>query len=593
MIKGKSIKFKLNFFMIVLLVIPLVFVALFLYQKTAILEKAIIQKEDLESMSSTIEAIFRDYEEELKRIAELPEVQYEAVEASGAANYQNMPAANEPALTAFYEEYLQELSQGDDYLINLYIGTNTGALYLDHIPPAEVDLTSYDPRTTAWYTQAEAARGEVIWTEPYFDTATGKSTITLAMTVESEQGTVIGVVGMDFEMSKLATELRHEILGATMLTAVVSVILGLVCVLLFVKGLVKNVQIMNEEMNRVAEGDLSTEPIVLKTKDEFNGLAQSVNAMKDSLHHIVREMADASRHVTEQSQELTGAANEVKEGSEQIAATMQQLSSGTETQANRAADLAEFMERFTSEIEHAYQNGEEVARVSKGMLAVTEEGSQLMTASVTQMNNINQIVHDAVEKVRGLDQQSQEISALVNVIREVAERTNLLALNAAIEAARAGEHGKGFAVVADEVRKLSEQVNDSVGDITDIVTKIQSESNDVAVSLEDGYKVVDEGSHQIAVTGETFKQINQSVNEIVSKIAAISNNLKDISRDNEEMVGAVDDIASVSEELAAGVEQAAESAEQSSDSIEEVSSRAAELAQLAEQLKERIDHFKL
>ncbi|MCM3761991.1 methyl-accepting chemotaxis protein [Alkalihalobacillus oceani] len=593
MVKGKSIKFKLNFFMIVLLVIPLVFVALFLYQKTAILEKAIIQKEDLESMSSAIEATFLEYEEELKYIAELPEIQYEAVEASGSADYQNMPAANEPALTAFYEAYLQELSRDDDYLINLYLGTNTGALYLDQIPPEEVDLTSYDPRTTAWYTQAEAAGGEVIWTDPYFDTATGKSTITLATTVESEQGAVIGVVGMDFEMSKLATELRNEILGATILTAVISVIIGLVCVVLFVKGLVKNVQIMNEEMNRVAQGDLSTEPIVLKTNDEFSGLARSVNVMKDSLHHIVHEMSGASRHVTEQSHELTESANEVKEGSEQIAATMQQLSSGTETQANRAADLAEFMERFTNEIEHAYQNGEEIAAVSKGMLKVTEEGSQLMTASVTQMNNINQIVHKAVEKVRGLDQQSQEISALVEVIREVAERTNLLALNAAIEAARAGEHGKGFAVVADEVRKLSEQVNDSVGDITDIVTKIQSESNDVAVSLEDGYKVVDEGSHQIAVTGETFKQINQSVSDIVSKIKLISNNLKDISRDSEEMVGAVDDIASVSEELAAGVEQAAASAEQSSHSIEEVSNRAGELAQLAEQLKERIDHFKL
>src|SRR5699024_11491137 len=113
----------------------------------------------------------------------------------------------------------------------------------------------------------------------------------------------------------------------------------------------------------------------------------------------------------------------------------------------------------------------------------------------------DQIVHEAVDKVEGLDHDTQEISQLVSVIQNVAEQTNLLALNAAIEAARAGEHGKGFAVVADEVRKLAEQSSNSVKNITDIVETIQNESFNVMDSLSNGYREVTEGTAQIQQTG--------------------------------------------------------------------------------------------
>src|SRR5699024_1707791 len=124
--------------------------------------------------------------------------------------------------------------------------------------------------------------------------------------------------------------------------------------------------------------------------------------------------------------------------------------------------LSAVMVNFTERVEATEENSEHILQSSEEVLSMTKEGSKLMNDSTKQMAVIDEIVHDAVVKVEGLDTHTQEISELVAVIHDIAEQTNLLALNAAIEAARAGEHGQGFAVVADEVRKLAEESSTSV-----------------------------------------------------------------------------------------------------------------------------------
>lgn len=379
----------------------------------------------------------------------------------------------------------------------------------------------------------------------------------------------------------------------SIILSIITVIAGIALALVTASLITKPILRIRDRMKVVENGELNHEPLKQTSKDELGELTLSVNEMQRNLRDIIEEMLNVSQSVTSKSEELTQSANEVQQGSSQIATTMYELSEGSESQANQATEIVRMMEKFSSKIQKAHLEGEEISQTSTEILSLTKEGMTLMNNSVQQMQTIDGIVKQAVEEVKGLDSQSQEISKLVQVIQDISNQTNLLALNAAIEAARAGEHGKGFAVVAEEVRKLAEQVTDSVGDITGIVTAIQTGSKTVVHSLEEGYTQVDEGTKQITITGQTFETINRSVGAMSTKLQLITNDLHYISTNSKNINQAVEDIAAVSEESAAGIEQVSASAQQSSSSMDEITNHASELSISAEQLTDQVKKFRL
>ncbi|SET08024.1 methyl-accepting chemotaxis protein [Oceanobacillus limi] len=394
-----------------------------------------------------------------------------------------------------------------------------------------------------------------------------------------------------------AVTAAKESQGFTQLIQLVSFVIaaaiGIALVILVSRMISRNLNKVVEVSNKIADGDLAVEKIDYNGEDEIGMLGESVNRMSENLRNVIQQVSEVSETVTSQSEELTQSANEVKAGTEQVATTMQELATGSETQANSASELSSVMSSFATKVQEANEEGDEAHKQSANVLEMTNEGSQLMKSSTQQMAKIDQIVQEAVQKVKGLDEQSKQISDLVTVIKDVAEQTNLLALNAAIEAARAGEHGKGFAVVADEVRKLAEQVSVSVTDITGIVTSIQSETSNVTESLMAGYKEVEQGSSQIDTTGQTFEKITNAVNRMATSINSVANNMSEIAASSQQMSSSIEEIAAISEESAAGVEQTSASTQQTTSTMEEVAGSSEQLAKLAEQLNGLVRQFKL
>ena len=379
------------------------------------------------------------------------------------------------------------------------------------------------------------------------------------------------------------------IIGSTIFVIVTAISVAIVTS----NSISRPIRSVMQRMNLMAKGDLSEEPLQTKLRDETAQLVTATNELNSSTRDVLSKINAVSETVTGQSEELAQSANEVRTGSEQIAITMEELANGATSQANTASDLSETMASFTTKVSEVNENSERMNQSSNYVLELTEKGSQLMDSSTKQMATIDTIVHHAVEKVEGLDTHAKDISELVSVIQDIADQTNLLALNAAIEAARAGEHGQGFAVVADEVRKLAEESSASVTNITDIVNRIQSESNVVVESLRDGYKDVEEGTTQISTTGEMFTDISGAVTDMVNNISMISENIADIAAHTQEMNGSIQEVAAISEQSAAGVEETTASSEQSSSIMEEVAESSEQLASLAEELNGLVHQFKL
>ncbi|MGG0716989.1 methyl-accepting chemotaxis protein [Robertmurraya massiliosenegalensis] len=383
-----------------------------------------------------------------------------------------------------------------------------------------------------------------------------------------------------------------EILTLIIITISVTIIIGTLLIWLFANKLTTPIKHVTDHMIHIGDGDLTLKQLHITTNDETEMLANGINDLQSKLKDIIKNISIASQSLSGHSEELTQSANEVQVGTDQIAKAMEEIAAGTESQAHHASSLSNSMRTYVESIDTANTNGDRIYQSSNDVLQLTEDGSHLMTQSVEQMSNIDQLVQESVTKVQQLSTQSNEISKLVTVIRDVAEQTNLLALNAAIEAARAGEHGKGFAVVADEVRKLAEQAANSVNEITEIVENIQFDTSEVVHSLQSGYSEVEKGTKQITTTGKTFETISDSVKSMVTNAQTVRDNLTMIKSTSVEMNTSIEEIASISQESAASVEQTSASAQQTSSSMEEVASSSDELAKLAEELNTLINRFR-
>ncbi len=285
-------------------------------------------------------------------------------------------------------------------------------------------------------------------------------------------------------------------------------------------------------VKKVADGDLR-ETVNLDTKDEIGVLGGAIDAMVLNLRRIVGSI-------------LTGAQS-LAAASEQISASSEEIASGNASQANSAQTISELFKELSSAIHSVAQNTELASELSDKAIDVAKDGGAIIQSSMDSMNAVS-------GKMSLLEDDSQKIGDIIEVIEDIADQTNLLALNAAIEAARAGEQGRGFAVVADEVRKLAERSSEATKQITGIIKGMQENTKQSVAAVHDSAELSRK-------TGESFRQIAGMVNDAGHKVSEIAAASEEQAAQASTVQEAVESISAATEEAAAASQETAATAQ--------------------------------
>ena len=327
------------------------------------------------------------------------------------------------------------------------------------------------------------------------------------------------------------------------LTIIAALIAGIIAVLLS-RSIISRINLLQDILRRIENGDLSASPIVDDSGDELADLSYSVNRMQGSLKELLRSIAEVGEQVKIVTSELSGVSQDILEGAKAqvdkamlITAASEQLSQTTIEVANQSCATSE----QTNQSKLAAKNGESI-------IVQMVEGIQQVSIHMEEMSL----------QMHELNNCSGEVGSVIKVIEEIAEQTNLLALNAAIEAARAGEHGRGFAVVADEVRALAERTTNATKEVGGIIQSIQIGTQDAVDYTNKSKIMVDSGVSQSAGAGAALEQIVNNAVSVQSMIDSIATATEEQSTVSKEIASDISIIHDVSERSLTSVSTGAE-----------------------------------
>ena len=322
---------------------------------------------------------------------------------------------------------------------------------------------------------------------------------------------------------------------------------------------------MQAEISRVSETGDFTRRLEVKSNDEIGQTARSFNALMESLQTAFRQVHEGIERVADSSHSLS--------------TSSQQVANGSSSQSDAASAMAATVEQVTVSIAHVSEGAQEALRISKDSSERSERSGEIIQRAAEEMMGIANTARQTSSSIENLGEQSNQISVIVNVIKEIADQTNLLALNAAIEAARAGEQGRGFAVVADEVRKLAERTAKSTQEITNMITVIQNSSRVAVSEMAAMVNQVDDGVALAKQAGEAIVQIKMESGDVTRTVGDISSALTEQSK--------------ASHDIAVQIEKVSQMTEMNSAAAEEAAHAATQLESLAEEMRTAVNRFKI
>ena len=319
------------------------------------------------------------------------------------------------------------------------------------------------------------------------------------------------------------------------------------------------------ELKRVAQGDLSGTTRIAKNRDEIGMLCEGLSSMKNQLKELLSQ--------------VSGTSNDLALQAEQMTAVTEQTRSAIDRQQVDIDQLATAMNQMSATSGEVAQNANLTSSSARDANEQAHLGRTVVQESISSIRSLAKDVSDAGAVIHQRDQQGEAIGSILDVIRGIADQTNLLALNAAIEAARAGEQGRGFAVVADEVRTLASRTQQSTQEIQTMIEHLQQGTRSAVAVMEQGREKSEQSVEHVVQAGERLGTITGSIESINDMNRQIATAAEEQSQVAEEMSHSITDISHVSEETSQGAQLTADASQQ--------------LAALSMQLQTLVGRFKV
>ena len=320
------------------------------------------------------------------------------------------------------------------------------------------------------------------------------------------------------EASSEGTSSSATVLAIT----VIAIIIAIALFTVFMKLIISSISALRDQLDNIAqgEGDL-TQRIPVTVEDDLGKLARSFNRVLENLQGMIGSIQNLSRDLGAGATELATAARDNNDG--------------VTRQTDSISMVATAINEMQSAIEEVAGNASRAAEITREAETKGNNSAQIIRSSSKQVHRLAAQISKAVEVIRKLSADSDNITSVLDVIRGIAEQTNLLALNAAIEAARAGEQGRGFAVVADEVRTLAQRTGQSTEDIQTMITALQTGVSDVV-------NVMETGSKEATETERLATEAEQELQAILEAISSITDVNTSVASATEEQTQVVDEI---------------------------------------------------